>query len=249
MCIISLTRSKIASKTSERKTRVPNSLQPQPKKGRKKERHIIQKSSPTTFYEKTSSRTNKYRSKKGKKKAPAQWINETHRTELPSFSKLGAKTWILEELNGETCPGSKTENQKSRGPEKQKNRNYDGNWIKIHLPQKKQTKVCYCMLRTVRNLTGALVQQLLPADEVKHNPMKTRESAETAAAATPDRPTSLPKANQKAKRNVQITEEATFWLQACESVSSLCLFVCLFVPGEKRYYYCVAHSAMGCYNL
>jgi hypothetical protein len=84
----------------------------------------------------------------------------------------------------------------------------------------------------VRNLTGALVQQLLPADEVKHNPMKTRESAETAAAATPDRPTSLPKANQKAKRNVQITEEATFWLQACESVSSLCLFICLF-QGKK----------------
>jgi hypothetical protein len=72
-----------------------------------------------------------------------------------------------------------------------------------------------------------LVQQLLPTDEVKHNPMKTRESAETAAAATPDRPTSLPKANQKAKRSVQITEEA-FWLQAYERVSSVCLFVCLF---------------------
>jgi hypothetical protein len=80
------------------------------------------------------------RSKKRKKKAPAHWINKTHRTELPSFSKLGAKTWILEKLNGETCPGSKTENQKSGGPEKQKNRNYDGNWIKILLPQKKQTK-------------------------------------------------------------------------------------------------------------
>lgn len=90
------------------------------------------------------------------------------------------------------------------------------------------------MLRTVRNLTGALVQQLLPADEVKHNPMKTRESAETAAAVTPDRPTSLPKANQKAKRNVQITEEATFWLQACESVSSLCLFVCLVVCSRGK---------------
>jgi hypothetical protein len=78
----------------------------------------------------------------------------------------------------------------------------------------------------VRKLTGALVQQLLPADEVKHNPMKTRESAKTAAAAaaTPDRPTSLPKANQKAKRSVQITEEATLWLQAYERVSSLCLF-------------------------
>jgi hypothetical protein len=43
----------------------------------------------------------------------------------------------------------------------------------------------------VRKLTGALVQQLLPTDEVKHNPMKTRESAKTAAAAaaTPNRPT------------------------------------------------------------
>ncbi len=80
------------------------------------------------------------RSKKRKKKPPAQWINKTHRTELPSFFTLGAKTWILEKLNGETCPRSKTENQKSRGPEKQKNRKYDGNWIKILLPQKKQTK-------------------------------------------------------------------------------------------------------------
>jgi hypothetical protein len=62
--------------------------------------------------------------------------------------------------------------------------------------------------------------------------MKTRESAKTAAAATPDGPTSLPKANQKAKRSVQITEEATIWLQAYERVSSLCLFVCLF-QGRK----------------
>jgi hypothetical protein len=69
LCTISLTRSKIASKTSERKTRVPNSLQTQPKKGMKKERHIIQKSSPTTFHEKTSTRTNKYRSKKKKEKS------------------------------------------------------------------------------------------------------------------------------------------------------------------------------------
>jgi hypothetical protein len=78
--------------------------------------------------------------KKERKKHRHKWINKTHCTELPSFSKLGAKTWILEKLNGETCPASKTENQKSRGPEKQKNRNYDGNWIKILLPQKKQTK-------------------------------------------------------------------------------------------------------------
>jgi len=84
LCIISLTRSKIASKTSERKTRVPNSLQPQPKRGRKKERHIIQKSSPTTFYEKTSTRTKKDRSKKRKKKAPAQMDqqNTLHRASL-----------------------------------------------------------------------------------------------------------------------------------------------------------------------
>lgn len=69
LCIISLTRSKIASKTSETKTRVPNSLQLQRKRGRKKERHIIQKSSPTTFYEKTSTRTKKDRSKKKKEKS------------------------------------------------------------------------------------------------------------------------------------------------------------------------------------
>jgi len=49
----------------------------------------------------------------------------------------------------------------------------------------------------VRKLTGALVQQLLPADEVKHNPMKTRESAKTgAAAATPNRPTDSSSKNQ-----------------------------------------------------
>lgn len=41
-----------------------------------------------------------------------------------------------------------------------------------------------------------------------------------------DRPTPLPKTNQKAKRSVQITKEATFWLQAYKRVSSLCLFVC-----------------------
>jgi hypothetical protein len=140
LCTISLTSSKFASKTSERKTRVQNSLQPQPKKGRKKERDIIQKSSPTTFYEKTSTRTKKDINKKRKKKAPAQWINKTHRTELHSFSKLGAKAWILEKLNGETCPGSKTENQKKQRARKTKNRNYDGKWIKILLPQKKQTK-------------------------------------------------------------------------------------------------------------
>jgi hypothetical protein len=189
------------------------------------------------------------RSKKRKKKAPAQWINKTHRTELPSFSKLGAKTWILEKLNGETCPGSKTENQ-AEGQKNKRTGTTTGTGSKFFYRRRSRQKPEeeHAATGTVRKLTRALVQQLLPADEVKHNPMKTRESAKTAAA-TPDRPTSLPKANQKAKRSVQIKEEATFWLQAYERVSSLCLFVCLFVPGEKRYYYCVAHSAMGCHNL
>jgi hypothetical protein len=188
--------------------------------------------------------------KKRKKKAPAQWINETHRTELPSFSKLGAKTWILEELKGETCPGSKTENQKSRGPEKQKNRNYDENWIKIHLLQKKQTKARRrtCSNRdrekSYRSLGPAIVTGRWSEAQSHENTGISGNSSSSNPRPTDFSSKSQPEGEKKranhGRGNVLV---ASLW--EC----FLSLFVYLFVPGEKRYDYCVAHSAMGCYNL
>jgi hypothetical protein len=131
LCIISLTRSKIASKTSERKTRVQNFLQPQPKKGRKKERHIIQKSLPTTFYEKSSTRTKKQK-KKEKSTSTMDQQNTPHRASL-----------ILQTRSQDLDPGKaqrgNLSRKQNRKPKKQRARKTKEQELRRELDQKNST--------------------------------------------------------------------------------------------------------------
>lgn len=130
---------------------------------------------------------------------------------------------------------SRKQNRKpGRGPEKQKNRNYDGNWIKILLPQKKQTKA---RGRTRSNRDREKAYQSLGPAIVTGRWSEAQSHENTGISknsSSNPRPTDFSSKSQPEGEKKRANQGRGNVLVASLWESFLSLFVCLFVCSRGK---------------